>query len=908
MSCDTFVLVDGSGYLYRAYHAMPPLSNSRGEPTGAVYGVANMLRRLASEYQLVCAAVVFDAKGKTFRHELYPEYKANRPPTPPDLAAQIPLIHQIVEAMGFPLIMEAEVEADDVMATLAVQAQAAGMHTLIFSGDKDMAQMVNSAITLVNPSNDVRLDPQGVKEKYGVPPELIVDYLTLMGDSSDNVPGVAKVGPKTAAKWLQSYGSLEALTENSEKIKGKIGENLRSALATHLPLSRKLVTLRSDLDLSQTPQTLICRSADIPVLRSLYKNLKFNSWLADLPAESPQTATDGPGNEFAAPAPKDYQTILDQASFDAWLERLNQAELFAFDTETDSLAYMEAKLVGISFAVKAGEGAYVPLAHDYLGAPAQLSREAVLAALKPLLEDPAKLKLGQNLKYDAHILKNYAIDLQGMAHDTMLTSYVLDSNGTRHGMDALALKHLGVKTIHFEDIAGKGAKQLTFNQIALEQAGPYAAEDAEITLQLHQVLQPKLQSASPKLAQVLEKIEIPLVPVLCRMERNGVQVNAGLLHTHSRELAKRLRLLEQEAYTTAGEKFNLGSPKQLQVILFEKMGLPVLSKTPKKQPSTAESVLQELALDYELPRLIMEHRTLSKLKSTYTDKLPKEINPRTGRVHTSYQQAVAATGRLSSSAPNLQNIPIRTPEGRRIRQTFVAPPGYRLLAADYSQIELRIMAHLSQDAGLLNAFAKGEDVHRATAAEMFGVLLDAVSDDQRRSAKAVNFGLIYGMSAFGLAKQLKISRTVAKEYVDRYFVRYPGVKAYMDDTRELAREQGYVETVFGRRLYLPEINSRNAKRRQYAERTAINAPMQGTAADIIKLAMIRTDKWLANSSLDIKMIMQVHDELVFELAESAIDDASAAIKEAMTGAAGPELNSVDLTVNIDSGLNWDDAH
>ncbi|MEN8219070.1 MAG: DNA polymerase I [Pseudomonadota bacterium] len=887
---NTLILIDGNSYLYRAFHAVPSFSNSQGMPTGAVYGMTNMLKSLLHDYQPTYTAIVFDAKGKTFRDELYPEYKANRPPMPDDLVAQISLTHEMVQALGFPLIMENGVEADDVIATLTKQAEAAGMHTLIFTGDKDFAQLVNDSVTLVDTLKNTRLDVQGVIDKFGVPPELILDYLNLMGDRVDNVPGVKKVGPKTAVKWLQTYGSLEAVVENAAQFKGKIGENLREALPL-LPLTRQLLTLKCDVPLSHTPRQFKLNSPDVNKLRELYTELEFQKWLTEIP-----------GGSFKKPKPKQYYTILSQADFEGWLNRLNEAPLFAFDTETSSLDYLEAEIVGVSFAVPAGEAAYVPLAHDYLGVPQQLSRDKVLAALKPLLENPDKLKVGQNLKYDAHVLANHGINLQGIAFDTMLESYVLDSTATRHDLDSLALKYLKLQTIKFEDIAGKGKKQLPFNQIDIEQAAPYAAEDADVSLQLHQKLWLQLQSI-PKLCQILTEMEMPLIPILMRMERNGVKIDAVQLQKQSAELGQSLQVIEQQAYELAETEFNLNSPKQLQGILFDKLGLPVLKKTPKKEPSTAVEVLEELALDYPLPKLILEYRSLSKLKSTYTDALIQQINPKTGRVHTSYQQAVTATGRLSSVNPNLQNIPIRTAQGRRIRQAFVAPKGYRFLAADYSQIELRIMAHLSQDEKLLAAFAAGEDIHKATAAEVFDVPLNDVTSVQRRSAKAVNFGLIYGMQAFGLAKQLGIERRKAQTYIDTYFARYPGVKAYMDDTRELAKKQGYVETVFGRRLYIHDIKSRSHQRRQYAERTAINAPMQGSAADMIKMAMIKMDKWIVRS--DVKMLLQVHDELVFEVAENVVEETKAAIIEAMSYVT--ELR-VPLLVDVGVGDNWDEAH
>ena len=888
--------------MFRAYHAMPGLTNSKGDPTGTVYGVINMIRRLLADYQPEHIAVVFDAKGKTFRNDIYPEYKAHRPPMPDDLRVQIEPVHEIIKAMGLPLLCVADVEADDVIGTLAAQATEAGIDTVISTGDKDMAQLVNQHVTLVNTMSDTVSDVDGVKEKFGVPPERIIDYLALVGDTVDNVPGVPKVGPKTAAKWLSQYDSLDNIMQHADEIKGKVGEYLRASLE-QLPLARELVTIKCDVELGETPQSLVYSPPDNKALQQWFTQLEFKTWLSEILSNKSIAGS----SDIDATVEKQtvqYETIFEQAALDSWFKKLSKAELFAFDLETTSLDYMQAEIVGMSFAVNAGEAAYVPLAHQYVDAPPQLDRDAVLKQFKPLLEDPHKAKLGQNLKYDMNVLAGYDIHMQGIAFDSMLESYVLDSTASRHDMDTLALKYLGHKTIHYEDVAGKGAKQLSFDQVSIEEAAPYAAEDADITLQLHETLWSKLQQ-TPSLIKVFKEIEMPLVPVLSRMERRGVLLDTKLLNKQSKQLEKRILELEQQTHELAGEAFNLGSPKQLQTILFDKLGLPIISKTPKGQPSTAESVLQELAQDYPLPKLILEYRSLSKLKSTYTDKLPGQIDPDSGRVHTSYHQAVAATGRLSSSDPNLQNIPIRTEEGRRIRKAFIAEPGYRMVAADYSQIELRIMAHLSADESLLKAFASGEDVHRATAAEVFGVEPDKVSNDQRRSAKAINFGLIYGMSAFGLAKQLDIERHQAQSYVDLYFSRYPGVKAYMDNTRELAKQQGYVETVFGRRLYLPEINASNAMRRQYAERTAINAPMQGTAADIIKYAMIDLDNRIENSKLDIRMIMQVHDELVFEVAESQMDKAIKMIETSMVNAA--DL-SVPLVVDIGIGDNWDEAH
>jgi DNA polymerase-1 len=897
----TLLLVDGSSYLYRAFHVpnLQQLSNSRGEPTGAVYGVTNMLRSLIRDYQPEHMAVVFDARGKTFRHELYPEYKANRPSMPEELAAQVEPLHAVVRAMGLPLLQVPDVEADDVIGTLAHQAGEQGIDTVISTGDKDMAQLVNEHVSLVNTMSQTSLDETGVEEKFGVTPGQIIDYLALTGDSSDNIPGVPKVGPKTAAKWLGAYGSLDGIIANAGDIKGKVGESLREHLG-QLPLSRELTTIRCDLELDMAPEDLQVQVADKEQLRALYSDLEFMRLLDELDSD----ASDGQA-AASEESGADYQTVFTQAQLDDWLARLQQADVFAFDTETTSIDYMAARIVGVSFAVSAHEAAYVPLAHDYPGAPDQLDREAVLAQLKPLLENSELSKIGHHIKYDRNVLANHGINLGGMAYDSMLESYVLDSTAVRHDMDSVALKYLGHTNIKYTDVAGKGAKQLGFNEVPVETATPYAAEDADITLQLHQAMWPQL-TATPALEEIFTGIEMPLVTVLSDMEQTGVAIDTTMLARQSDELAQRILDIEEDAHQEAGQPFNLGSPKQIQQLLFDKLQLPVLAKTPKGAPSTAESVLQELALDYPLPRLILEHRSLSKLKSTYTDKLPQQVCERTGRVHTSYHQAVAATGRLSSSDPNLQNIPVRTEEGRRIRQAFVAPPGKVLLAADYSQIELRIMAHLSADAGLLQAFSAGEDVHRATAAEVFGVAPETVSSDQRRSAKAINFGLIYGMSAFGLARQLGIARGAAQEYIDVYFARYPGVYEYMEATRAQAREQGFVETVFGRRLYLPDINARNGQLRAAAERTAINAPMQGTAADIIKRAMIDMHTWLeADTGLDISMIMQVHDELVFEVAESDVEAAREPINERMRDAASLQ---VPLLVDIGVGANWDEAH
>ncbi len=901
---NTLILIDGSSFLFRAFHAVPPLTNAQGQPTNAIYGVSNMLRKLISDYPTPYFGVVFDAPGKTFRHELYDQYKAHRPPMPDDLRVQIQPLHELIRALGLPLIIEHGVEADDVLGSLAQTAASHGFKVIISTGDKDMAQLVNQQIMLENTMTNSRLDIPGVVEKFGVRPEQIIDYLALMGDAVDNIPGVPKVGPKTAAKWLQEYGNLDNLMANADQIKGKIGDNLRASLP-QLPLSRQLTTIRCDVALHYSLDDLRRTEPDMATLKQQLGSLGFSSWLKTLNGESTplvQSVTDSA--PVLTPAGKHYQTILTQAEFERWLDKLQAAPLFAFDTETTSLNYSEAEIVGISFAVEAGEAAYVPLMHDYPEVPEQLAREQVLQALKPLLENPDRAKLGQNLKYDAHVLANHGISLRGIAHDTMLQSYVLNSTATRHNMDDLAKHYLGLDTIHYEDVTGKGAKQIPFQEVAIDVATEYACEDADITLRLHQTLSQQLQQ-QPSLWQLYQHIEMPLVSVLTRIEANGVLVDSAMLDQQSLELANRMIGIEQQAHDLAGSAFNLGSPKQIQEILFERQNLPVIKKTPKGQPSTDESVLQELALDYPLPRLILEHRSMSKLKSTYTDKLPQQINPRSGRVHTSYHQAVAATGRLSSSDPNLQNIPIRSEEGRKIRQAFIAAPGYRIVAADYSQIELRIMAHLSDDAGLLAAFSQGVDIHSATAAEVFEVERDQVTHDLRRSAKAINFGLIYGMSAFGLAQQLGLSRNQAQAYIDLYFSRYPGVKQYMDNIREQARQQGYVETLFGRRLYLPDINAKNPAQRQYAERTAINAPMQGTAADIIKRAMLACDHWLADSGADARMIMQVHDELVFEVAESQLDSGIATIRELMSHAA--ELK-VPLLVEVGSGQNWDEAH
>jgi DNA polymerase I len=917
------LLVDGSSYLYRAFHALPPLTTSRGEPTGAVHGVLNMLQKLRRQFPQAELAVVFDAPGKTFRDELFAAYKAHRPPMPDDLRAQIEPLLQAVAALGMPLLRVAGVEADDVIGTLATRAARAGKQVLISTGDKDMAQLVCPEITLINTMNDAIYDRAGVKAKFDVYPEQIIDYLALVGDSADNIPGIDKVGPKTAAKWLNTWQTLDGVLSHAADITGKVGENLRAGLTT-LALSRKLATIDCDVALDLPPDALRPQPQDTARLHELYTRLEMRTALraldgaaggdaAPAPAPAPAAATSG---ESAAPVaaaapiapradlPRRYETIVTWPEFERWLAELKSAPLFAFDTETTSLDYMNAEIVGLSFAVEPGCAAYVPLAHDYPGAPEQLARDRVLAALKPLLEDPTHAKLGQHLKYDMHVLLNYDIAMAGQRYDSMLESYVLNSTATRHDMDSLARHYLGIDTIHFEDVAGKGAKQIPFSAVDIARAAEYSAEDADVTLRLHHALWPQLQ-AIPKLEQLYVEIEQPLVPVLLRMEHTGVLIDRAMLQHQSQQLAKRLLELQAEAHVVAGQPFNVESPKQLQQILFEKLQIPVLRKTPTGQPSTADDVLEELADTHPLPKLIRDYRALAKLRSTYTEKLPEQINERTGRVHTSYHQAVAATGRLSSMDPNLQNIPIRSEEGRRIRQAFVAPAGHVLLAADYSQIELRIMAHLSGDEGLLRAFAQDGDVHRATAAEVFGTTPEAVSAEQRRSAKAINFGLIYGMSAFGLARQLGIERGAAQKYVELYFARYPGVKRYMDDTRERARRDGYVETLFGRRLYLPEIRSRNRTLQQYAERSAINAPMQGTAADIIKRAMISVDAWCEASHDAVRLIMQVHDELVLEVRASHSTEARAKIAELMTGAASL---AAPLKVDVGVGNNWDEAH
>ncbi|HEY8941722.1 MAG TPA: DNA polymerase I [Cellvibrio sp.] len=914
------VLVDGSSYLYRAYHALPPLTNSKGQPTGAVKGVVNMMRRLRKDYPASQIAVVFDAKGKTFRDEIFADYKANRPPMPDDLRPQVQPIHDIVQAMGLPLFVIEGVEADDVIGTLAVQATEKKMPVIISTGDKDMAQLVNEHVTLVNTMTETILDIPGVHAKYGFGPELMVDYLALMGDKVDNIPGVPGVGEKTAQGLIQGAGGLDAIYADLEKVRTlsfRGAKTMPEKLIEHRDmayLSYRLATIKTDVELPFGPAEIICAPANNQRLLELFEELEFKTWVTEL-SKLPVTtaALEVPVNEevveenvapVIAEIEKHYDIITDKDLFSDWLLRLQKANAFSFDTETTALEIMDAKIVGLSFAIEAGVAAYVPCAHDYMGAPEQLSLEWVLEQLKPVLEDKNKIKIGQNLKYDRSVLLNYGIELRGIEFDTMLESYVWNSIGSRHNMDDLAQNYLDYKTVNFEELAGKGVKQLSFNQLKVEDAGHYAAEDADITLRLHQFFWPKLEQIT-NLKSVFQTIEMPLLPVLSRIERNGALVDAKLLGQHSIELGERLTQLERKAYEIAGQEFNLSSPKQLGVILFEQQKLPIIKKTPTGTPSTAEEVLQELALDYPLPKVLMEYRGLAKLKSTYTDKLPLEINKGTGRIHTSYHQAVAATGRLSSQDPNLQNIPIKTEEGRRIRQAFIAPAGYKLVAADYSQIELRIMAHLSDDAGLLSAFEKGLDVHRATAAEVFGVGLDSVSHEMRRSAKAINFGLIYGMSAFGLAKQLHVGRNEAQQYIDRYFERYPGVQRYMNNIRALAHEQGYVETIFGRRLYLPEINAKNKNLQMGAERTAINAPMQGTAADIIKTAMIKVQSWLDESQLDAKIIMQVHDELVLEVAESQLDNVREGLIERMSSAASLK---VPLLVEAGIGNNWDEAH
>ena len=888
------VLVDGSSYLYRAYHAMPDLMTSSGETTGAIYGVINMLRRQMKEHPSDYLVVIFDAPGKTFRDDIYPAYKANRPPMPNDLRSQIEPTHDVIQAMGIPLLSVAAVEADDVIGTLSTTATAMAIDTDIMSGDKDFAQLVGKRVRLIDSMKGETYDTAGIKVRFGVEPEQIVDYLTLVGDAVDNVPGVPKVGPKTAMRWLETYRTLDNLVAHAEEIKGKVGDNLRQSLE-QLALSRELVTIKTDVELDVTPKDLMQSTPDEDRLRALFSRLEFKTWLSEL----------GGTNSVDMHSPEiDYTIILDEKSLRQWIKRLSKAGVFSLDTETTSLDTLCAELVGISFTDRVGEGAYLPLAHDYVGAPLQVSLDYALTCLRPLLEDPKIGKIGQNLKYDRSVLQNYDIDLKGIRFDTMLESYVLNSTGSRHDMSTLALKYLGYKVVKYEEVAGSGKSQVSFSQVDVEQAGHYAAEDADIAMRLHEKIYPQFQS-EPALRSVLETIEIPLVPVLSRVERNGVRVDCDMLSNHSIELGERIAQIEKKAHAAAGVAFNIASPRQIQEVLFEKLDLPIISKTPKGQPSTAENVLQELAEEHELPQLILQYRSLSKLKSTYTDKLPELVSPVTGRVHTSYHQASVATGRLSSSNPNLQNIPVRTEEGRRIRQAFIPDPGYALVAADYSQIELRIMAHLSADEGLLSAFADDADIHRATAAEVFSIKPSKVTDDQRRSAKAINFGLIYGMSAFGLAKQLGIGRIEAQDYIDLYFSRYPGVHAFMENTRVRARERRFVETVFGRRLYLNDMGSSNHARRQAAERAAINAPMQGTAADIIKLAMLAVDGWITEQNLQMRMIMQVHDELVLEVSEDDVDQARSMLNSLMTSVA--EL-AVPLKVEVNAGKNWAMAH
>ena len=901
MKQPNLILVDGSSFLFRAFYVphLKRMQTKSGQPTGAIFGTINMLKSLQSEYPESEIVVIFDAKGKNFRHDLYTDYKANRPPMPDELRSQIDFVHRSIKALGFPLIAMPKVEADDVIGTYAKQATQLGKSVLVATSDKDLAQIVNEQVHLIDTMKKMVYDADGVQEKYGVRPDQIIDYLTLMGDSSDNIPGVPKVGPKTAVKWLLEYQSLEGVIEHAHEIGGKVGEYLREFIP-QLPLSQDLVTIRCELDVDPPLAELAKGEEDQSTLVEIFTELEFKKWLAEMGEDLPIAPASSP-TEFKA---GNYQIVYDESDFLVWIERLKASEGFAFDTETTSLAAQQAEIVGVSFAIDAGEAAYVPVAHNYMGAPDQLNRDFVLQQLKPLLEDPELCKIGQNLKYDKSVLANYNIDMQGIVFDTMLESYVLDSVGSRHDMDSLSKRHLGHEPVSFSDIAGKGKAQLTFDQVDIDTGGHYAAEDADVTLRLHQVLMPRL-SQQPKLHRIFTEIEMPLVGVLSRIECNGVLIDDTLLLQQSQQLAMNMQEAQIKAFEVAGREFNLASPKQIQEILYHEMELPVLRKTPKGAPSTAEDVLQELAAEHELPRLILQHRSLGKLKSTYTDKLPTMINRRTGRVHTSYHQAVAATGRLSSSDPNLQNIPIRTEQGRRIREAFIAEPGNCLLAADYSQIELRIMAHLSGDETLLHAFNNGLDVHKTTAAEIFSVDLEEVSQDQRRHAKAVNFGLIYGMSAFGLAKQLNVPRKQAQEYMEQYFEKYPGVKVYMQGTREFAREHGYVETVYGRRLYLPDIDSRNHNVRQYAERTAINAPMQGTAADIIKRAMIEVDKWLLNQADNTRMIMQVHDELVFELEQSKAEQAQSKICEIMEGVA--ELK-VPLSVDAAVASNWSAAH
>lgn len=923
----TLLLVDGSSYLYRAFHAMPDLRNEANEPTGAIHGVLNMLRRLHKDYPADYCACVFDAKGKTFRDDIYPEYKANRAAMPDDLRLQIEPLHEAIKALGWPLIMIDGVEADDVIGALAKQAESQGIRTIISTGDKDISQLVNEHITVVNTMRDAFrktddvLDIAGVEKKFGIPPSLMIDYLTLIGDKVDNVPGVEKVGPKTAVKWLQEYGSLDGIIAHADEIKGKIGENLRAALPW-LPTAKELITIRCDIGIQEDLTHLAPRALDKPKLIELFDRFELRSWKRDVEkmdgngiiptgisnapvSQATHEAKQNTANLFAASVntEREYETILTTEQLDLWLEKISTAELVCFDTETTSLDPMTAKIVGMSFSVEAGKAAYLPLTHDYFDAPEQLPFQETIAKVKPILEDANIKKVGQNLKYDKHVLANHNIALNGIAHDTLLQSYVLESHRS-HGMDDLAMRHLGIETIHFEDVAGKGAKQVGFNEVTVESASEYAAEDADITLQIHGTLYPYLKD-DEKLNFIYSQIEMPSMEILYTIERNGVLIDADMLNKQSHELGMRLVELENKAYELADQKFNLGSPKQLQEILFDKLGIKPIKKTPSGKPSTDEDVLQQLALDYPLPKVLLEYRGLAKLKSTYTDKLPKMINRNTGRVHTSYNQAVAITGRLASSDPNLQNIPVRTAEGRRIREAFIAPKGSQIVSADYSQIELRIMAHLSKDEGMLQAFANHEDIHRATAAEIFGVDRDAVDSEQRRYAKVINFGLIYGMSAFGLAQNLNIERSAAQNYIERYFARYPGVRQYMDDTRELAKEKGYVETYFGRRLWVPEINSPNGNRRAGAERAAINAPMQGTAADLIKLAMIAVHNWLLSEHLQTKLIMQVHDELVLEVPDGELELVKQKLPELMQNVAKLD---VPLLAEVGVSNNWEGAH
>jgi DNA polymerase-1 len=889
------ILIDGSSYLYRAFHALPSLTNSKGQPTGAIYGVLNMINRLIKDYHPSHIVVIFDAKGKTFRHKLYPEYKAHRPPMPDELVSQIKYLHEIIVAMGLPLLAIEGVDADDVIGTLAKQATEHQIDTIISTCDKDLAQLVNDHVTLINTMSKTTLDITGVKNKFGITPQQIVDYLTLIGDTSDNIPGVAKVGPKTAVKWLKQYHSLDEITKHANEIPGKVGENLQQSIKD-LPLFKRLITIDCEVKLPINSQNLIPQTKNKTKLLGLFKELEFKGLLAEALAEK--------NNANIAEVSKKYSTILTEKDFNNLLKLLQQADLIAIDTETTDLNYMNAEIVGLSFAINANEAYYLPLAHDYAGVPQQLNRKQMLAQLKPILEDPNKQKVGHNLKYDQKVLANYKINLQGIVYDTMLESYVLDNTTSRHNLDSLALKYLGHKNISYEEIAGKGAKQIPFSQVPIEQATDYAAEDADITLQLHQYLWPKIEN-NPKIKHVFNDVDMPLINILSRMERYGVLVDAKALQQQSNEISERLLSLKQQVFSLADCVFNLDSPKQLQEIFYTKLGLPILKRTPKGQPSTAEPILQELALNFPLPKLILEYRSLSKLKSTYTDKLPLQINPQTNRIHTSYQQTVTSTGRLASSNPNLQNIPIRTNEGKRIRKAFIAPPDYKILAADYSQIELRLMAHLSQDKNLLDAFKKGLDIHSATAAQVFGKELDQVTTEQRRKAKAINFGLIYGISAFGLTKQLGIERAAAQTYIDAYFAQYPKVLAYMQKTCELAHQHGYVETLFGRRLYINDINVSNKHRQKAAERAAINAPLQGTAADIIKLAMIAIDQWIQNPKIDAHMIMQVHDELVFEVHEKDLDLAQKDITKLMNDVV---KLAIPLIVDIGIGNNWDEAH